>query len=103
MLIPNTLVVSEETVQQNGTDAGPGGQRQLSGTGTWPREDTGAFAAITEDIAGAAGKPVLSGVTAAAPDDPAERWPADSGTDPWAAQAGADDWAASEQATGWGG
>ncbi len=100
VLIPNTLVVSEETVQQNGTDPGPG--VQLSGRHA-AREDTGAFAAITEDIAGAAGKPVLSGVTAAAPDDPAERWPADSGTDPWAAQAAADDWAGPEQANAWGG
>ncbi|MGO9218585.1 MAG: nitrate- and nitrite sensing domain-containing protein [Streptosporangiaceae bacterium] len=109
VLIPNTLVVSEDSYQQDGTDAdagtGTGTGVQLTGRHA-ARDDTGSLGAVTGDTAGAtgaAGTPVPSEVTASRPDDTAERWPADSGTDPWTAHAGADNWTASDPLAGWAG
>ena len=92
VLIPNALVVSEETYQKERADLATGTGVQLSGRHA-ARDDTSSSTAVTEGLAGYAGKPVLSGTTAARPDDtaddPARRWPADSGTDPWIARAAA--------------
>ena len=106
VLIPNTLVVSEESYQENGAD-------QVTGTGTGTgvqltgrhaaRDDTGRFATVTEDTAVTAGKPDPVGVTTDTPDETAGRWPADSGTDPWTAHAAADDWASGDSLTPWSG
>ncbi len=87
VLIPNTLVVSEESYQQDGTDPGTG--VQLSGRHA-ARDDTTSIAAVPGGGAGTGGRRAASAVSAAAADDTAERWPADSGTDPWAAYAAAD-------------
>ena len=87
VLIPNTLVVSEESYQQDGT--GPGTGVQLSGRHA-ARDDTSSIAAVTDDGASAGGRRAASAVPAATADDTAERWPADSGTDPWAAYAATD-------------
>ena len=54
VLIPNTLVVSEESYEQDGTDTGTG--VQLTGRHA-ARDDTERFAPVTEDAAGAAGRP----------------------------------------------
>ena len=101
VLIPNTLVVSEETYQKERADLGTGTGVQLSGRHA-ARDDTGSFTAVTEDPAGYAGKPVVSGSTAARPDDTASRWPADSGTDPWIARAAAraDEWTGADAVAG---
>ena len=87
VLIPNTLVVSEESYTQDGT--GPGTGVQLSGRHA-ARDDTGSLTALTGEGASAGGRRAASAVSPAAADDTAERWPADSGTDPWAAYAEAD-------------
>ncbi len=87
VLIPNTLVVSEESYTQDGT--GPGTGVQLTGRHA-ARDDTGSLTAVTGEGASAGGRRAASAVSPAAADDTAERWPADSGTDPWAAYAGAD-------------
>ena len=105
VLIPNTLVVSEETYQKERADLGTGTGVQLSGRHA-ARDDTGSFTAVIGDPASYAGKPVLSGTAAARPDDPAgdmaERWPADSGTDPWIARAAAraDEWTGADAVAG---
>ena len=86
VLIPNTLVVSEDSYQPDGADPVTGADAGVQLTGRHAaRDDTGGLAAVAGDTASPAGKPVLTEVTATAPDDPAERWPADSGTDPWTA------------------
>src|ERR1700722_416517 len=113
VLIPNTLVVSEESYQQDAPDQATG--VQLSGRHA-ARDDTDRFVPVTEDLAGAgtsgsngaraaAGPPGTSGGAAAAGPAVAkaaaeaaaadaagerwpassERWPADSGADPWTA------------------
>ena len=100
VLIPNTLVVSEESYQQDGTDQGAG--VQLSGRHA-ARDDTDRFAPVAGAAASAA-TPASNGAVAAAEaavakaaeaasaETPgerwpasAERWPADSGADPWTA------------------
>ena len=96
VLIPNTLVVSEESYEQDGTDQGTG--VQLSGRHA-ARDDTDRFAPVTGDAASAA-TPASNGAVAAAEaavakaaaetagerwPASAERWPADSGADPWTA------------------
>jgi hypothetical protein len=103
VLIPTTLVVSEESYQQNGTDPGTGSGMQLSGRHA-ARDDTGSLTAVTEEPAR---PPAGSRVTVAAPDDaaerwPDERWPADSGADPWTAHVAAQTWTAADLA-GWAG
>ena len=87
VLIPTTLVVSEESYQRDETD--PGAGVQLSGRHA-ARDDTGRITAVAGESASAGGRRAASAVTAAAAHDTAERWPADSGTDPWAAYAAAD-------------
>ena len=105
VLIPNTLVVSEESYEQDVTDQGIG--VQLSGRHA-ARDDadrfalvTGdAFAPVTGDAAGTR-TPGSNGAVAAAEaavakaaeeaggerwPASAERWPADSGADPWTAR-----------------
>jgi signal transduction histidine kinase len=99
VLIPNTLVVSEESYQQDATD--PGASVQLSGRHA-ARDNADRFAPVTGDPAGA-GTPGSNGAVAAAEaavakaaaevaaaeaagerwPASAERWPADSGADPW--------------------
>jgi signal transduction histidine kinase len=101
VLIPNTLVVSEESYQQDATD--PGASVQLSGRHA-ARDNADRFAPVTGDSAGA-GTPGSNGAVAAAEaavakaaaeaagerwpasaerwPASAERWPADSGADPW--------------------
>ena len=54
VLIPTTLVISEENYQQDGTDPGTG--LQLSGRHA-ARDDTGSFTAVTDDLAGSARPP----------------------------------------------
>ena len=115
VLIPNTLVVSEESYQQDGADQGTG--VQLSGRHA-ARDDTDRFAPLAGDAADTgrfaplagdaarAGTPGSNGAVAAAEAAVAkaaaeaaaeetaggrwptsgERWPADSGADPWTAQ-----------------
>ena len=129
VLIPNTLVVSEESYQQDGTDTGTG--VQLTGRHA-ARDDTERFAPVTED---AAGSPATNGAAVAAEEAAAEitaaqaagerwpasaeRWPADSGADPWTASSAGhstgqstanstgygtgDDWTTADALTGWGG
>lgn len=112
VLIPTTLVVSEESYQQDGSDAGAG--VQLSGRHA-ARDETDRFAHVAED-APRAGTPGTNGAadpaaTAAAAEVAAERWPADSGADPWTAHSTAsdtgytagDDWTTADAAAGWGG
>ena len=101
VLIPNTLVVSEESYQQDGPDQSAG--VQLSGRHA-ARDDTDRFAPVTEDMAGArtsgsngAVAAAEAAVAQAAAEVAAaeaagerwpassERWPADSGADPWTA------------------
>jgi signal transduction histidine kinase len=98
VLIPNALVVSEESYRQDGTGAGTG--VQLSGRHA-ARDDTDSIAAVTDDGASGGGRRAASAVTAAAADDTAERWPADSGTDPWAAYAATDGRTAGDAAGEW--
>ena len=93
VLIPTTLVVSEESLQQDGTDPGTG--VQLSGRHA-ARDDTDRFAPVTED-AGRAG--TTGAAVAAAVDAVGERWPADSGADPWTARSAADDWTTADDWT----
>jgi anti-sigma regulatory factor (Ser/Thr protein kinase) len=113
VLIPTTLVVSEESYQQDGADAGAG--VQLSGRHA-ARDETDRFALVTEDTPragtpGTNGAAVPAAATAAAAEVAAERWPADSGADPWTAHSTAsdtgyttgDDWTTADTATGWGG
>ena len=87
VLIPNTLVVSEESYQQDGTGTGTG--VQLTGRHA-ARDDTVSIAAVTDEEDGADGRHAASAVTATTADDTDRRWPADSGSDPWAAHAAAD-------------
>ena len=87
VLIPNTLVVSEESYQQDGT--GPGTGVQLTGRHA-ARDDTTSIASVADDRASAGGRRAASPVPAARLDDTAERWPADSGADPWAAYTATD-------------
>jgi signal transduction histidine kinase len=101
VLIPNALVVSEDSYQPDGADAGTGASAGASVPLTGrhaARDDTGGPTAVAADPASPAGKPVFSGVGAAAPDDLAQRWPADSGTDPWTAFAGT---AGEDTGNGW--
>ncbi|MGH3070228.1 MAG: sensor histidine kinase, partial [Streptosporangiaceae bacterium] len=102
VLIPTTLVVSEESYQQDGTDPGTG--VPLTGRHA-ARDDTDRFAPVTEDAAGA-GTPGTSGAAAAA-EVTGERWPADSGADPWTANStgytAGDDWTTADAVTGWDG
>jgi hypothetical protein len=99
VLIPNTLVVSEDSYQPDGTDPATGTSAGVQLTGRHAaRDETGGLSAVARDTASPAGKPVLTEVTATAPDDLAERWPADSGTDPWTAFAGA---AGEDTGNGW--
>jgi len=101
VLIPITLVVTEESYQQDGTD--PGAGVQLSGRHA-ARDDTGSLTAVTGDLARAAGPSAGPGrVAVAAPDDAAERWPADSGADPWTAHVAAETWTAADEGGGWAG
>ena len=126
VLIPNTLVVSEESYQQDGTDQVTG--VQLSGRHA-ARDDADRFAPVTGDAAGA-GTPGSNGAVAAAEaavakaaaaeaaaerwPASAERWPADSGADPWtthstgsnAASTGyttGEDWTTADPVTSWDG
>jgi signal transduction histidine kinase len=118
VLIPTTLVVSEESYQQNGTDPGTG--VQLTGRHA-ARDDAARFAPVIEEAAGT-GMPGTSGpsgaagaAAAAAAEVAGERWPADSGADPWTAPSTAsstahstgystgDDWTTAGALTGWGG
>jgi signal transduction histidine kinase len=99
VLIPMTLVVTEESYQQDGTDPGTG--VQLSGRHA-ARDDTGSLTAVTGDLARATGPSAgPSRVAVAAPDDAAERWPADSGADPWTAHVAAETWTAADESGGW--
>jgi signal transduction histidine kinase len=98
VLIPNALVVSEDSYEPDGADPGASGV-QLTGRHA-ARDDTGGLTSGAGDPASPAGKPVLTEVTAAEPDDPAGRWPADSGTDPWIAFAGP---AGEDTGNGWAG
>ena len=130
VLIPNTLVVSEESYEQDGTDTGTG--VQLTGRHA-ARDDTERFAPVTEDAAGPS--PATNGAAVAAEEAAAEitaaqaagerwpasaeRWPADSGADPWTASSAGhstgqstanstgygtgDDWTTADALTGWGG
>jgi signal transduction histidine kinase len=101
VLIPNALVVSEESYQPDGADPGTGASAGVQLTGRHAaRDDTGGLTSGAGDPASPAGKPVLTEVTAAEPDDPAGRWPADSGTDPWIAFAGP---AGEDTGNGWAG
>lgn len=100
VLIPTTLVVSEESYQQDGTDPGRG--MQLSGRHA-ARDDASSVTAVTQDTAGTAGPPATSEVAAVTADDTAQRWPADSGADPWTAHAAAGSRTAADAATGWAG
>ena len=61
VLIPNTLVVSEESYQQDGT--GPGTGVQLSGRHA-ARDDTSSIAAVTDDGASGGGRRAASAVPA---------------------------------------
>ena len=88
VLIPNALVVSEESYQPDGAD--PAAGVQLTGRHA-ARDDPGGLTSGAGDTASPARKPVLTEVTAAEPDRPAGRWPEDSGTDPWIAFAGTAD------------
>jgi signal transduction histidine kinase len=98
VLIPNALVVSEDSYEPDGADPGASGV-QLTGRHA-ARDDPGGLTSGAGDTASPAGKPVLTEVTAAEPDDPAGRWPADSGTDPWIAFAGP---AGEDTGNGWAG
>jgi hypothetical protein len=101
VLIPNTLVVSEESYQQDGSDQSAG--VQLSGRHA-ARDDADRFTPVTEDMTGArtsgsngAVAAAEAAVAQAAAEVAAaeaagerwpassERWPADSGADPWTA------------------
>ena len=129
VLIPNTLVVSEESYQQDGTDQGTG--VQLSGRHA-ARDDADRFAPIA---GGGGGTPGSNGAVAAAEAAVAEaaaevaaaeaagerwpasgeRWPADSGADPWttpstvnsaASSTGystGEDWTTADPVTSWDG
>jgi signal transduction histidine kinase len=131
VLIPNTLVVSEESYQQDGTDQATG--VQLSGRHA-ARDDTDRFVPVAGDAAGA-GIPGSNGAVAAAEAAVAkaaaeaaaeetagerwpaasERWPADSGADPWTAHstghstasstgyATGEDWTTADPVTSWDG
>jgi signal transduction histidine kinase len=104
VLIPITLVITEESYQQDGTDQDA--SVQLSGRHA-AREDTSSFTAVTGSPARATGPAAGPGrVAVAAPDDaaerwPDERWPADSGADPWTAHVPAETWTAADDAGGW--
>ena len=63
VLIPNTLVVSEESYQQDGT--GPGTGVQLSGRHA-ARDDTSSIAAVTDDGASGGGRRAASAMPASA-------------------------------------
>jgi anti-sigma regulatory factor (Ser/Thr protein kinase) len=107
VLIPTTLVVSEENYQQDATDAGLGTGVPLTGRHA-ARDDTDRFTTVAQDTAGTAGPPAASEAAASeaaavTPGDTAERWPADSGADPWTAHAAADSWPVTDAATGWAG
>ena len=122
VLIPNALVVSEESYQQEGTDQGTG--VQLSGRHA-ARDDTDRFAPVTGDAPGAR-TPGSNGAVAAAEAAVAkaaaevaaaeaagerwpasgERWPADSGADPWTHSTGystGQDWTTADPAPSWDG
>jgi signal transduction histidine kinase len=104
VLIPTTLVASEESYQQDGTDAGLGMGTGVQLTGRHAaRDDTDRFTTVAQDTAGTAGPPAASEAAAVTPGDTAERWPADSGADPWTAHAAADSWPAADAVTGWAG
>ncbi len=104
VLIPTTLVVSEESYQQDVTDAGLGTGTGVQLTGRHAaRDDMDRFTTVAQDTAGTAGPPAASEAAAVTPGDTAERWPADSGADPWTAHAAADSWPAADAATGWAG
>ncbi len=117
VLIPNTLVVSEENYQQDGPDQGTG--VQLSGRHA-ARDDTDRFAPVTEDTAGArtsgsngAVAAAEAAVAQAAAEVAAaeaagerwpasdERWPADSGADPWTAPTGHSTGSSTASSTGY--
>ncbi len=109
VLIPTTLVISEESYQQDGTDPGTG--LQLTGRHA-ARDDPGSFTAVTDDLAGAArpsaraGRVAVAAPDAAAGEGPAERWPdgrwpADSGADPWTAHVAAETWTTADTGAGW--
>ena len=112
VLIPNTLVVSEETYQQDGADTGT--SVQLSGRHA-ARDDMDRFAPVIEDAAGTPSSAAAVASAAAAAEVAAERWPADSGADPWTAHSTGqstanstsyttgDDWTTADALTGWGG
>ncbi|MGI8449165.1 MAG: nitrate- and nitrite sensing domain-containing protein [Streptosporangiaceae bacterium] len=101
VLIPTALVVSEESYQQDVPDPATG--VQLSGRHA-ARDDTGSLTAVTGDLAGTAGASAgTSRVTVAAPDDAAQRWPAESGADPWTAHVAAETWTDADAAAGWAG
>jgi signal transduction histidine kinase len=131
VLIPNTLVVSEESYQQDGADQGTG--VQLSGRHA-ARDDADRFALVTGDAAdsGSAGSngavaaaeaAVAKAAAEAAAEEAAgerwpaasERWPADSGADPWTAPstghgpasstgyATGEDWTTADPVTSWDG
>jgi signal transduction histidine kinase len=104
VLIPITLVITEESYQQDGADQGTG--VQLSGRHA-ARDDMSSFTAVTSEPARATGPAAgPSRVAVAAPDDaagrwPDERWPADSGADPWTAHVAAETWTAADDGGGW--
>jgi signal transduction histidine kinase len=105
VLIPTTLVASEESYQQDATDPGTGTGVQLSGRHA-ARDDTSSFTGVTSEPARAAGPSAGSPVSVTTPGDaagrwPDERWPADSGADPWTARVAAETWTAAEPAAGW--
>ena len=114
VLIPNTLVVSEETYQQDGADTGT--SVQLSGRHA-ARDDMDRFAPVIEDAAGTPSSAAAASLrsAAAAAEVAAERWPADSGADPWTAHSTGqstanstsyttgEDWTTADALTGWGG
>jgi signal transduction histidine kinase len=104
VLIPITLVITEESYQQDEADQGT--SVQLSGRHA-ARDDTSSFTAVTAEPGRAAGPAAgPSRVAVATPDDaaerwPAERWPADSGSDPWTAHVAAETWTTADDAGGW--
>jgi signal transduction histidine kinase len=104
VLIPITLVITEESYQQDASDQGTG--VQLSGRHA-ARDNTSSFTPVTGEPARAAGPAAgPSRVAVAAPDDaagrwPDERWPADSGADPWTAHVAAETWTAADDGGGW--
>ena len=130
VLIPNTLVVSEESYQQDGTDTGHrrAAVRQARGPGRHgplrPRHRGRGRAARRQQRRSRGAEEAAAEIAAAQAAGErwpasAERWPADSGADPWTAPSTGhstgqstanstgyttgDDWTTADALTGWGG